>query len=340
MTKSDNDMVLDTDFASQGMTLDSTMSSVVNSGSNNSAIAKKNSSKNNSNPSSKNEASIHLLQQQQLRRITSDRRRGVGVVGGGGMNPRRIQTGIIGSRGESVRRTVYDGALRVSDDAYRIVRDALADFVLASGDQPPMMDPLPLLSARPELRKFLPSIALVRPSTNMSSGSSSMIVTEITVPGSEAVMATALNRTVPILVAPEPTMEGPLATESMSDPMRIRGGGPEDESEQVLPSEQNENRMDCSPVDGVTDVDVTLAPSDAVPADILNPPIAAHETNDEKQPPVVVNESLPMTDNPSGESAGNGMFELLFVMTCLIKNEVVIINLIQSLLRLSDRRGW
>jgi hypothetical protein len=48
------------------------------------------------------------------------------------MNPRGILTGLRGQRGEVVRRTVYDDALRVEDVAHAIVRDALADYLLGN----------------------------------------------------------------------------------------------------------------------------------------------------------------------------------------------------------------
>eukprot|EP00804_Cyclotella_cryptica_P011665 CCRYP_019688-RB/>CCRYP_019688-RB protein AED:0.29 eAED:0.29 QI:590/1/1/1/1/1/4/570/502 len=91
-------------------------------------------------------------------RSTSDRRslRGTDV-----MNPRRIQTGSYGIRGEAIRRTVYDGALRIDDDAYQIVRNALADFVTGNGYY--THTNALTLNARPEWRKFLPRNAFIRP---------------------------------------------------------------------------------------------------------------------------------------------------------------------------------
>jgi hypothetical protein len=50
----------------------------------------------------------------------------------GRMNPHGILTGLGGQRGEVVRRTVYDGALRVEDSPHAIVRDALADYLLGN----------------------------------------------------------------------------------------------------------------------------------------------------------------------------------------------------------------
>jgi hypothetical protein len=50
------------------------------------------------------------------------------------MNPRSILTGLHRQRGEVLRRTVYDSALRVEDGAHAIVRDALADYLLENAE--------------------------------------------------------------------------------------------------------------------------------------------------------------------------------------------------------------
>ena len=124
---------------------------------------------------------------------------------------RRIQTGLKGARGEGIRRTVYDGALRVDEDAYKIVRDALADF--AGGEAP-------LLNGRPDWRKLLPMNALIRPTVDTGLGKC-VTVTELT-ESSEAQGGTAAtNRNVRVL-----TVLGAHPPEG-DDALRIRGGGEE-----------------------------------------------------------------------------------------------------------------
>eukprot|EP00970_Alexandrium_tamarense_P006914 scaffold1211_cov195-Alexandrium_tamarense.AAC.24 len=162
-------------------------------------------------------------------RQSSDRRRS-SKVGFNGMNPRKIHTGIYGLRGESIRRTVYDGALGVDDEAYKIVRDACADYLLgnvavdaASGTA------LPLLSGRPEWKKHLPLTAFTRPSVDASLGSV-IIVTELSASDAGTV---ATNRKVDVLVLPKALkVDAPsedVGLTAMDEPLRIRGGGTEDE---------------------------------------------------------------------------------------------------------------
>ncbi|KAL7522392.1 hypothetical protein ACHAWX_007062 [Stephanocyclus meneghinianus] len=123
-------------------------------------------------------------------RLTSDRRslRGTDV-----MNPRRIQTGLYGIRGEPIRRTVYDGALRIDGDAYRIVRNALADFV--TGNEHHIRANALNLSARPEWRKFLPRNAFTRPLLDTSFGNC-LVVTELTASDNAEDGTISTNRTI------------------------------------------------------------------------------------------------------------------------------------------------
>jgi len=123
-------------------------------------------------------------------RLTSDRRslRGTDV-----MNPRRIQTGSYGIRGEAIRRTVYDGALRIDGDAYQIVRNALADFVTGNGNH--IRANALSLSARPEWRKFLPRNAFIRPLVDTSLGNS-LVVTELTASDDSEDGTISTNRTI------------------------------------------------------------------------------------------------------------------------------------------------
>jgi hypothetical protein len=146
------------------------------------------------------------LQVNPTARIVSDRRT---IKGNDLIGARRIQTGLKGARGEIIRRTVYDGALRVDADAYKIVQNALTEF--GGGNTP-------LLSGRSEWRKFLPMNALIRPTVDRGLGKS-IIITELT-ELSEAEGGTgAVNRIVPILSALEsqPADGG--------EALRIRGGG-------------------------------------------------------------------------------------------------------------------
>jgi hypothetical protein len=59
------------------------------------------------------------------------------------MNPCSILTGLCGQRGKVVRRTVYDGALRIEDGAHAVVRYALANYLLGNAST------LVMLSKRP-----------------------------------------------------------------------------------------------------------------------------------------------------------------------------------------------
>lgn len=165
-------------------------------------------------------------------RQTSERRVGTG------MNPRRILTGIRGSRNEVIRRTVYDGALRVENEPYKIIKEAMADFLLGSEGRIVINGPTPsppILSARPEWRKLLPLTGFIRPSVHTSV--EYMTVTELTLveespseeldTDSSAVGPTiAKILTVPILISPE--MEGAGIEHNGVEgegPMTIRGGG-------------------------------------------------------------------------------------------------------------------
>ena len=141
-------------------------------------------------------------------RTTSDRRI---IKGTDFLGARRIQTGFKGARGEAIRRTVYDGALRVDDEAYKIVRDALAEF----GGEPP------LLAGKPEWRKFSSANALNRPTVDSTLGKS-ITVTELTVSQDEDGGTNATNCQIPVLSV----LDG-RAAES-DETMRIRGGGDED----------------------------------------------------------------------------------------------------------------
>mmetsp|Transcript_36308 Transcript_36308/g.67437 ORF Transcript_36308/g.67437 Transcript_36308/m.67437 type:complete len:159 (+) Transcript_36308:473-949(+) len=100
------------------------------------------------------------------------------------MNPRRILTGVRGGRrNEILRRTVHDGALRVEEEPYRMVKDALMDYVSvgdgAAENGGTMRLRPPTLGARSEWRKLLPPTGFVRPSVDAKLGRC-MTVTELT----------------------------------------------------------------------------------------------------------------------------------------------------------------
>ena len=122
-------------------------------------------------------------------RLTSDRRRQTTPANNNSLNPRRIQTGLPG-----IRRTVYDGALRVNSDAYDVlsgvVRDVHANVTASvaavnnndvntttntnttntGAIKNNTTDNMALLlQAKPEWRKHFPLNALLRPTTNNSS---------------------------------------------------------------------------------------------------------------------------------------------------------------------------
>lgn len=148
-------------------------------------------------------------------RESSERR-----TNGTGMNPRRNNTGIRGLRNEHIKRVVYNGALRVEEEPYKVVKEALADYCLGGVDQPSLLldekegGSAILLNARPEWRKLLPPTGFIRPSTDTSL--KYMTVTELTVQdnappsdemdGMEVTMVpptVTSYHSVPILVHPE-----------------------------------------------------------------------------------------------------------------------------------------
>jgi len=102
-------------------------------------------------------------------RQTSDRRRhDESSTNNNNLNPRRIQTGLPG-----IRRTVYDGALRVNSDAYDVlsltVRNVFSNTTAAVNNGGNNDDDNMSLQAKPEWRKHFPLNALLRPSINSTS---------------------------------------------------------------------------------------------------------------------------------------------------------------------------
>ncbi len=209
----------------------------------------KTKSSNQSNPSSistitTGNMSMSVLSQS---RHTSERRLGTG------MNPRRILTGIRGTRNEVIRRTVYDGALRVEDEPHKIIKEAMADYLLGSDGRIVINGPTPsppTLSARPEWRKLLPLTGFIRPSAHTSLNC--MMVTELTLadesPSEEldtnisAVVPTIVkNLTVPILIAPE-LKRAEIAQSGVEgeEPLTIRGGGLEEQNVDVPTRQQDD----------------------------------------------------------------------------------------------------
>jgi len=186
-------------------------------------------------------------------RESSERR-----TNGTGMNPRRINTGIRGLRNEHIKRVVYDGALRVEEEPYKIVKEAMADYSLGGAmDQPSLLldekegGSAILLNARPEWRKLLPPTGFIRPSVDTSL--KHMTVTELTVqeaPASDEMEVTILPSTVasyhsvPILVHPEDEEGSGGGEEAIS----MRGGGEEEEGKKeesvdVAPSNQEDAKV-------------------------------------------------------------------------------------------------
>ena len=147
---------------------------------------------------------------------------------------RRIQTGFKGLRGETIRRTVYDGALRVDQDAYKIICDALTEY---SGKET-------LLAGKPEWRKFSPMNALVRPTVDSSLGKS-IVITELSESTEEGGGTLATNRQVGIL-------KDLSAHTSEEKALRIRGGGEDEKlanqgasNADGQPEAQNTNAVDA-----------------------------------------------------------------------------------------------
>ena len=165
------------------------------------------------------------------------------------MNPRRIMTGMRGLRNEVIRRTVYDGALRVEDEPYTIVKEAMADYCLGSRESAATLPPVeikpPTLNARPEWRKLLPLTGFVRPSVDTSL--KSMTVTELMLsdesPSDEMVddeviasmsSTVATYQSVPILISSE------QEDISGEEALNMRGGGLENDSDAAT-TQQQEN---------------------------------------------------------------------------------------------------
>ena len=203
-------------------------------------------------------------------RESSERR-----TNGTGMNLRRINTGIRGLRNEHIKRVVYDGALRVEEEPYKIVKEALADYSLGGAvDQPSLLldekegGSAILLNARPEWRKLLPPTGFIRPSVDTSL--KCMTVTELTVqeaPPSDEMEVTILPSTVasyhsvPILVHPEDEEGSGGEEEAIS----MRGGGEEEEGKKEEPQEQEKVMADDSNVPTNPEASGDVAPEDVSP---------------------------------------------------------------------------
>lgn len=127
---------------------------------------------------------------------------------GTGMNPRQIVTGFYDLKGARIRRTVYDGALRVPAHASTAVHGAIESVV---SSWPESDRRLVLKTLNPARSHQLPSVdSVVRPSLDTSDGQS-MTVTEIFAASDGSTIARNRN------VFLKQTSAG--ATE------RIRGGG-------------------------------------------------------------------------------------------------------------------
>ena len=233
------------------------------------------------------------------------------------MNPRRIATGARGSRSETIRRTVYDGALRVDAEAYALIRGAvnapssLRGAPAAGPDGKEGNEKYHTLSSRPELRDVFPMTALVRPSVDaklMKEGG--MVVTELSSKdGEEGTVTVAASRRVPVLIVPG---AGDVGTEE--GPAAIRGGG-EDVDEMDSGDEEEEG----GEKEGgeVQSPPAALAPEDAPtrPSTDATQPFPNVETAEDAvaggdEPQIVAGGAPPAVeaDEPAGEAeaAGDG----------------------------------
>jgi len=171
------------------------------------------------------------------------------------MNPRRIPTGTrttsVRHNAVTPRRTVYDGALRVEEEPYKIVKEALADYLLGSGScqngegggKEVDGNALPILNARSEWRKLLPTTGFIRPSvdgelefmtvtelTLLPEEKSSAAANEETKDGVEeaktmvvAMTTVAVHQSVPILALRKVVKK--LGEVVGEEPLSMRGGG-------------------------------------------------------------------------------------------------------------------
>lgn len=129
---------------------------------------------------------------------------------GGGMNPRSTQTGYYGPTGTRIRRTVYDGALRLPQESSAIVKEVLSD-ILSEWAGSEDIDGAAIMPNLPGVD------SVVRPSLDSSVGPT-YVVTELYAGPSGSTVAT--NRRVPVL----PSSDEEYTTQ------RIRGGGGDDSS--------------------------------------------------------------------------------------------------------------
>jgi len=156
-----------------------------------------------------------------------------GRQSGEGINPRRILTGFYSESGSRMRRTVYDGALRIPSDASTLMHHAInrvyqknSDKIQNSNTADPTATTTHTNAANNSTNNnknnsLLPPInSVLRPSEDPNLASN-FIVTELRAGASGLTIAS--NRR--IICTPSPPVVAFAAVEMQGGPHRIRGGG-------------------------------------------------------------------------------------------------------------------
>mmetsp|Transcript_9629 Transcript_9629/g.14258 ORF Transcript_9629/g.14258 Transcript_9629/m.14258 type:complete len:1173 (+) Transcript_9629:138-3656(+) len=163
---------------------------------------------------------------------------------GDGMNPRPINTGYYGSRGERIRRTVYDGALRVPPYASAVVHYALNEFIECT-------------KKSTHTHKLPDFDEIVRPSVDASLGPTITITELSSISEGSLTTTLACNRMIPV-------------PPKLDDPIRIRGGGGEssnrveDHGKQYASPAPNAGNSETGQI-GADDRTATSTPFQTVP---------------------------------------------------------------------------
>ena len=180
---------------------------------------------------------------------------------GQGLNPRAILTGFYGPTGSKVRRTVYDGALRVPSHAPALVRDSLARIVAGWEEEDDTIDAEAFRWEGTKRRVHeLPGVdSVTRPSLDALLGPT-FIVTELRT--SDLGATVARNIRVPVLPNPDNDAGNDAGTH------RIRGGGGEDDGGAARmqgfylnPKDSSSNQYGAAGTGGITTVAGTVSHS-------------------------------------------------------------------------------